>query len=34
MLKGDARVTVYSPDGSMFVDDVKEGASLGWDIGA
>jgi oxalate decarboxylase len=24
MLKGDARVTVLSPDGSMFIDDVKE----------
>ena len=25
MLKGNARVTVFSPDGSMFVDDVEEG---------
>jgi oxalate decarboxylase len=25
MLKGDARVTVLSPDGSMFIDDVQEG---------
>ena len=25
MLRGDARVTVLSPDGSMYIDDVKEG---------
>ncbi len=25
MLKGNARVTVYSPDGTIFVDDVSEG---------
>ncbi len=25
MLKGNARVTLYSPDGSMFIDDVQEG---------
>ena len=25
VLKGTARVTVYSPDGSMFIDDVSEG---------
>ena len=25
MLKGHARVTLFSPDGSMFVDDVQEG---------
>ncbi len=25
MLKGNARVTVFSPDGSMFIDDVTEG---------
>lgn len=25
MLKGNARVTLFSPDGSMFVDDVSEG---------
>lgn len=25
MLYGNARITVYSPDGTMFVDDVKEG---------
>ena len=25
MLRGDARVTVLSPDGAMYIDDVKEG---------
>ena len=25
MLKGNARVTIFSPDGSMFIDDVQEG---------